>query len=693
MRYTKWRVEQVTEKGDRVRVNVMVEEYDGDVMEVEGAADLISWEDDTDEDILKPVRVMSGYLRVIDDGSGVVEMMMPTNNQEHYVEVWKNDQVVWIGYMEAAEYSTPWDIAPRIVELPIRSGLSVLDSIYMDGTKEMKVCTLAELVDEAIEASGAEYGTLIFPKEIAEKEGGDYTMPWRLEVSRFAFFEVSDAKNYDDPEYNRYDGVTYMEMLTEVCKLYGWTLMERAQEVWLLSDHATTYYNVAVSRLKQYASGAPATGLYEQEMMEVQLADLDWASVDHTRKILQGCNKVTVTGKVKAVGDVLPSIDVESQEYIADAVWRADMDVTDGGVRARIIQRAAKSKDGSVEAVGWNNANPDQWDNHNINPVNYSSRVLLVEVDLYDKDTKKHNYDYKSGVRINVNSTGLTEATSTANPILTMKSYEECVYTNGAIVISAQAEGVFKGEFSDPNNIKRSYTTNGKCMLPMRLRIGNKWWNGTKWTGTSPAIFQVRVGADDSTSTEEGIGKIVNTKTLSMPYNGAEGYVIPINEALQGTVRIQLFVPWDKGTSDVIYLSNLTVQYVPEDTKRKHVKEGDNVYKAVLKNGYKGEYGLEVGLTTMNNNPAAYTILTKGGADVKELYYQGRGLMRPEEALLGTLKATKGRRVEVLSIEVEDDEKTNIFTRIKHGEKTYRVLSEKVDVMRGTKRVMIVSSE
>jgi hypothetical protein len=697
MRGRKYKIDQYTERDEHVVVYVSVEGYEGDVHVVPGAVDVVSWEDDMDNDLLLPVRTQTGYLRVLDEGDGVVDGMMPRNNMEHYVEVWRDNKMVWQGYMLAATYTAAWDIAPKVVEFPLIDGLTALESVYMDGTKEMRLTTLGELVHEALTAAKVDVMRVVYPKEVrvSESDAAGYAAPWLMEVSRFNFFEKSDAVNYDDPEYQRYDGITYKELLEEVCKLWGWRLVMRGWEALFLSTEAEGYVRMPLAGLKN--AGTATTE--EVAVTSQELAGLDWMSTDHTIERLQGYNKVTVTGVVREIGNELPTVDVEERKtiwsgWVEDGVENLEAE--------RLIVKALKEDGTDAETRVYTAANGSVMDGAaGERSLAWKVGALMVKQDIHKyKDPTVRRYSYKDVLRIVTRDYSddankrVTESESKVRPVAILRGGAEAYYKEGALVLKATAEGlVYSAAFSPTGGgvgiafFSINKTTNGKSKLPVSVRVGDMWWNGTGWQSVE-AIFAVRVGNQDDEGSDSGTGKIVSTQTIEMPYEEGDGYIMPITERMSGDVVLTVYAPWET-TSDVIMLQGLEIAYVGiEDESRKH-KEGNNRYRAVLNNGFKQEKEVELLMTTSNNNPSAYSVLSYGGGDVNTLLFPG-GAMRPEEALLGKLKRNYGGIVEVLTVDVEDAGKVDTLTKVVHEDKEYRVLAEAVDLMAGSKKVRMV---
>ena len=186
---------------------------------------------------------------------------------------------------------------------------------------------------------------------------------------------------------------------------------------------------------------------------------------------------------------------------------------------------------------------------------------------------------------------------------------------------------------------------------------------------------------------------------MDQPYNGADGYVMPINEDLSGEVELiihattfgRMLTSPPKYQNQQLYLDNLKVDYYKDDNISEIRKSSnqDNVYVSVLQRSASNEKEIELKIASNNNNPAAYNTLSGAGRDVGSLYFVEEGAsMLAEEHLLGILKQVYGRITEKLNITVERSELTPMM-RLVRNDKTYRILSEKIEWADDSEEILI----
>lgn len=696
----RWMIPFKTLNDKNAVINIYKEGYFDEVTMLEPAYNTFETQESTDEELMKPIRTHTGYIRIIDNGD--IGGLMPSDNRQHYVEFLIEGDLKWCGYMQADTFSEDWDITPLEVEFPVISGIGILDSISMDQDLEMDLTSLCGLLLECIDATGVDYNYIYIPKEIKESAASEfYLLPLDLRISRFNFFKVNNSVNTDDPDWERYDADTYSDLLEELCKFWGWTLHERGRDLYLVSTRDVDYMKVSIRELRQKLSNLPSVSYESVSIPSMAVSDMELAGNSHKKDILQGRSRISVLAKVNYVGDVVPVIDKENLKVEA-FFRRTYRDFA--GARAfyeQVVLYNRKDEYGIIEMKNYNGEWVDISEQVSGEERYNSVGATFLEYDRFETLSNKRNYDYVEAIRIYIkanNKIGIQPSENIANrtPVLTMKGSKEAMYNSGAFVIGGVTNGIEQSYYIDLNKLVNTKQTNGKCMLPIVFRVGGDYWNGNNWVNEW-SKFEIRVGAQDDEMTTEGTGKIVSTKTLDMPYNGADGYVIPINKALSGEVEIQILFPYTATTTDILYIDGLKVEYYKEDdnvgvSERKNTDE--NKYSSNVGRGYDKEMTVELAMATNNDNPAAYSILfnspwVASGSSVEKLYFVGEGMKRPEEYLLSNLKQVYGRITEKLTLQMEREDSVTPLMRLTRSGKRYALLSENVNWSDGTVEYII----
>lgn len=695
-------------------INIYKEGNFNEVITLEPAYNTFETQESTDEELMNPIRTHTGYIRIIDNGD--ISGLMPSDNRQHYVEFLIEGDLKWCGYMQADTFSEDWDITPLEVEFPVISGIGILDSIPMDQNREMDLTSLCSLLLECIDATGVDYNYIYIPKEVKESAASEfYLLPLDLRISRFNFFKVNNSVNTDDPDWERYDADTYSDLLEELCKFWGWTIHERGRDLYLVSTRDVDYMKIPIGELRQKLNSLSSVSYESVPTSSMAVSDMKLAGNSHKKDILQGYNKIKISAKVSKVENVIPNIDSEKMKYIGR--W-----VDERKIEGDIYRQTYKLYKQQIDLEMFESYLYD----YNINTGAYTGLSQYATIEekfnaygaIYAKMDKtrvnewdkKRNYNWDDIIRMNLafvysykdrpdsfRKIFPTESQSNEMPILRLRSKESVFYKNGAFVISGTTEGEDYEMILYPDGsmildiVTRA--TNGACIIPVVLKIGNKYWNGKSWQSTW-AKFDVRCGDNDSNGTG-GSGQIVTTKTLDMPYNGANGYVIPIKEELSGIVEMTFLYPYKDDRAGRIFISGLKVEYYKEDDVYEEREDSDeNEYSSKSGIEFSKDLSVELKLATNNNNPAAYSILfnspwAASGSSAEILYFVGEGMKRPEEYLLSNLKRIYGRITEKLTLQMEREDSVTPLMRLTRSGKRYILLSENVNWSDGTVEYII----
>jgi hypothetical protein len=312
--------------------------------------------------------------------------------------------------------------------------------------------------------------------------------------------------------------------------------------------------------------------------------------------------------------------------------------------------------------------------------------AYFVEQEKVKKEDyqKKKNWNFTDTIRINLkDDKGYypTDEEALNMPIIELSSKSVANYINGAFVISAQTRSNTYGFIFD-------YDGNGNGTMAVQFSVGNHFWNGTDWVN-SPAWFNVEMGNEEDRNKIDGTGKIISTKTLDMPYDGADGYVMPINEALSGEIELVIHAVRNNGGYAVLMLDGFKVDYFGAEQEQKKSDEAENRYAKNTGINYTKEEEISVQMATNNNNQAGYGVLSLNGGNVESVYFVGKGMHRPELNLADKGVRLYGRNTEKLTLQLDKVEATPQDLMMWNG-KEYVMASEAVNWQEETGQYIIM---
>ena len=115
--------------------------------------------------------------------------------------------------------------------------------------------------------------------------------------------------------------------------------------------------------------------------------------------------------------------------------------------------------------------------------------------------------------------------------------------------------------------------------IPMKLQIGNMYWNGSDWTRDSNSVFRVHADVDKDTKLLGNWLNVKNTNSYEINIDGVdEAYVIPLFNGLNGKVKLTLYVPYFEmpwQSKNNVYIKDLKLK-VGRSTSFWDLDKGEN---------------------------------------------------------------------------------------------------------------------
>lgn len=171
--------------------------------------------------------------------------------------------------------------------------------------------------------------------------------------------------------------------------------------------------------------------------------------------------------------------------------------------------------------------------------------------------------------------------------------------------------------------------------------IGDKYWNGTTFTnGYSTFNVYIDDGKDGTfhEPVSGGFLSIKSTKTLSMPYDGLDGYIMPLGLSVSGQPKFVIKSFVGKLFSGYVncFLKDLKCVFQKIDGMT-DTDDSDRVYENVLNESFINELDeIELKISSYNDDGACYgKVLLDGNYLTDNLYNSILGKnKRPEELLI-----------------------------------------------------------
>lgn len=642
-----WKVQFRSLRANRLyTVNIYDDNYTGNPVSLIGAANPFETQEDDDDDMFKPVRTQSGYLKIVDTGDINWRDIIPTTDTDRPVTLTHEENnatvVDWIGFMQAQNFGARLYEVPIERDFPLQCPLSVLSRNDISTTNK-DIQNFAWLLWSALNT----IPSIARPTLIIVQGGAD-AIEWLLK--RMDWFDFIDADKNHQPKA-KYD---YGSAIEDMCRFWGLTARIHGQTLYMTCADDAGESNalvMAYADLANLASGnyTPPSGIVvgddditiETMFTTVTIGDI-FASIDNNDYQNRGPNKAVV--KVDSNGaddDVIAPFDAELVKEMNRADW----------YEGTIINEDDDYWHYSKDVISVDRVDLDGYSVAQIPSLQDQERYYAT----FNLLSKYNGVDAGGGYS-DVGNVIRFKRTYNGNVFMTLETkYEHC-FANGFFRIFADTYR--KGEKYENGNFFA-----GNPSMIMALGIGNsrstaKWWNGQAWQ-SSATTFQASIG----NKKPELFTRVESGYTLVY-----ESSIIETTSTMCGRMFIDLL-----GTNDIrveddadgrktFDLKDFHIEFSKNDnvTKQQYPNSGwydvkDNLdepeleYEAKSTSMVKEDYNVDSPYGGNDGIPPGYGILMNGdGSRMSTVPYNG-DTERPEQHLVDRVVnywSTSKRRIE-----------------------------------------------
>lgn len=642
-----WKVQFRSLRANRLyTVNIYDDNYTGNPVSLIGAANPFETQEDDDDDMFKPVRTQSGYLKIVDTGDINWRDIIPTTDTDRPVTLTHEENnatvVDWIGFMQAQNFGARLYEVPIERDFPLQCPLSVLSRNDISTTNK-DIQNFAWLLWSALNT----IPSIARPTQIIVQGGAD-AIEWLLK--RVDWFDFIDADKNHQPKA-KYD---YGSAIEDMCRFWGLTARIHGQTLYMTCADDAGESNalvMAYADLANLASGnyTPPSGIVvgddditiETMFTTVTIGDI-FASIDNNDYQNRGPNKAVV--KVDSNGaddDVIAPFDAELVKEMNRADW----------YEGTIINEDDDYWHYSKDVISVDRVDLDGYSVAQIPSLQDQERYYAT----FNLLSKYNGVDAGGGYS-DVGNVIRFKRTYNGNVFMTLETkYEHC-FANGFFRIFADTyrKG---GKYENGNFFA------GNPSMIMALGIGNsrstaKWWNGQAWQ-SSATTFQASIG----NKKPELFTRVESGYTLVY-----ESSIIETTSTMCGRMFIDLLGTNDSRVEDdadgrkTFDLKDFHIEFSKNDnvTKQQYPNSGwydvkDNLdepeleYEAKSTSMVKEDYNVDSPYGGNDGIPPGYGILMNGdGSRMSTVPYNG-DTERPEQHLVDRVVnywSTSKRRIE-----------------------------------------------
>lgn len=223
-------------------VEIFEQNYVGNIVQLTGYAEPFVTQEDDNDDIFTPLRAQTGFLRVIDTDGTLMERLIPANNVEKLVKLVSATYSAgswtytthWQGFLAASVYTQPYNGSVNVIEIPLISTLGALSYVYPDLAYENEYINYAKILLLALDSLS-----------IRDSYQGITIIDDTTLTSNFLFCNIFFQTFFKKEETVNGDEsvpVSFAEILSAICRLYGLTLRENGDNIYFEHFDKLTYH-------------------------------------------------------------------------------------------------------------------------------------------------------------------------------------------------------------------------------------------------------------------------------------------------------------------------------------------------------------------------------------------------------------------------------------------------------------------
>jgi hypothetical protein len=492
-------------------------------------------------DLLAPIRSSTATLTVV--GSEYLQNLYTNDPQGIRVKCEVDGAVKWLGYLLPDTFSQDFSSSEFEYEMEVVSAFSTLKYKEFDLTDDF--VTFWDIINEA--------------RILAGYQDIYYTNSVKAETSDYFSLKIASANFYDELG----EAMTYYEILEEIAKFAGCCWVPYEDDLYFIDYQAIRSGYTSYTRI-------PGEGL--PVLIPTTLQDLktvtNYKGTGTKLSRIAGKNKAVVNCSLYEIENILPSIE---DNVINTGTLKSTIGSKGGGKKDKwhyIVSVPAHVSGDKLQV-------PPR-------PIN-EPRSDFFYTTRYTEDAvpNKLNFDLELRVLHYVNKNG---AKLTPNDIIMSVKSENELFIHDKVFFSFSCnlmtgvEGTtVSGEegliMYEPWGTALSDTTK---TMPLKLRIGEYYYNGTTWTKTETKFNTFFLIKKD----EKEHGRFITTRddnTYTLGIGDLSGTIInPPSQPIVGEMELTLYTP-DISIVNTNY--GLKYSFIKDIKLDYAVQDLDGVYK------------------------------------------------------------------------------------------------------------------
>jgi hypothetical protein len=576
------------------------------------------------------------------------------------------NKIEWVGYVTPNVYNQPFTNEYEKITIEAIDGLSTLKNyVYTQiDSDNMKVKSFRDIIIHCISKCNC-YSNIYVNQNYSIEDPSTFqnsslitNVIEKLYVAEANFYTANNSKIIDNSVNINNDNVYilanqfvyYADVLKAILEYLNYTIVAWKDSVYILN------YNYIKSGKSNYTLYSTTDNWNNYTTSQVSFYDIQYIDKDSFRnsdtnlELDKTYNQIVITSRLNQNKNLLPDFFDNNLLINYQGDWNAySLAVTylnTDKVGYDYFFKYYKHK--NYTSYYYNN-NLD-WGLQNINTVDYTTTQKYIGATIIDYFAHSINWnEYPVGSTAPAVSTLSfekyillhshlpaypTSAQNALMPVLTLNlnAVPECGYLmpKMGLVINGSAYWSDVANFGDTQVVdpplfmydkwsrkEDTSFTNQTLFLTASLSIGNKYWDGTKWTLNS-STFKIFFDRGSSNHLYYTFFDVLDTDYASNFFN-TKGQLIPISEAdgLVGDIKFTLYSPQNIIPAyrvDAVWLKNFSIQIVTSQTDK--INTTDTQYVNVINDDFVNIFNnIDLTVATDTNKGISYSSVIQASGD------------------------------------------------------------------------------
>ncbi|MCD8193413.1 MAG: hypothetical protein LUD74_02475 [Tannerellaceae bacterium] len=655
----KYKIPFVSVSEEHYMIEIDDKNYTGtEVTVLDGGMPPIEIEYGGSDYLYEPLRLAGATISVVENQYFID--LFATDPHQFKVDLWKENEegtreLKYTGYISPEVYEQDFNGYISGYQIEVISALSTLQYYYFD-SNATDIPTLFSLIKEAFSIIPKSYNRVYIPKVFGT---GDPDI-------KLKEYNVL-ARNFENEED---EPMSYKEILEEICRIFGWTLTEKDGNAYFLD---VDYISKGYSAYFVYDGTLNNWGSQSFETSSRLLSEEESTGVDNTISKLGGYNKIVVNASDYEFDSsiLFPKMDKLTRLYTVGPT--AQRILKTGNGHSKEDDRRYYTQEFFHTSVlklhlysRVNNTISDMTDQINGLPTQamideYAGASITRQICSEGGGRTEAKESFANGPMFrfkNIFGTFSSTNFGWGNNLLnsTPTKYPAITYNLSSIAIldtAIQIKGTVRFGENDvglASDKKRIWQDKPKKMgfnvrdvyLPMKLKIGDKYWNGSTWT-TTDSSFHVYLDLNEDSNMNLEWFNIKSTRNNSSS-NFDEGYIIPVRGLMAGAVTVIIYTPYynrtekflDHGGQRWALLKDFAINLDAEEEESYVDAKQDTIYTGSINKEYiNAADDIEVKITSKNSSLNSYSKIIHKDAILDTIYNVTTGeTAKPEHHLI-----------------------------------------------------------